>query len=151
MTVQSSLLAVRAIGAAFARRLWWTGAIWAFVPSVILIMLLLWLTSLNSWWWLLALPIGIGISVALVLLAIFHLLINHVRPVQTAAQKTQVANFVEKLQFASEITSTPKIIMLFRTVRSIAAPKSDRYLQNIFETKDLKKDFQDISRSFQSE
>ncbi len=148
MSGQSLFLAVRAIGAAFAHKLWWTSTIWAAIITATLIILLLWLTHLSTWWWLLALPIGIGISVAMVMLIIFRLLITYVRPTQTTAQREQVGKFVEKLQFASEITSTPKIIILFRTIRSIAAPRSDNYLQSIFETKDLRKDFQSISRSF---
>jgi hypothetical protein len=87
-------------------------------------------------------------SVAAVLLIIFRLLIRHVRPPQTPDQSDKIRTFVDKLQLLSEITGTPKIIMLFRTIRSIAAPSSDSYLQDIFETKDLKKDFKAIISSF---
>jgi hypothetical protein len=151
MSTQSSFLAVRAIGAVFARTLWQSTLIAALLISIASIALLVWLVPLSGWWWLLAAPIGIGISVAIALLVIFHLLIRYVQPAnQTLEQKTLIAAFVQKLQFASEITGTPKIIMLFRTIRSIAAPKSDRYLQDIFETKNLRKDFHTIISSFEN-
>ena len=144
-------LAIRAIGAEFARQLWVSSLIVAIIISSLAVALLLWLSSLSGWWWLLAIPFGISISVMVVLLIVFFLLINHVRPSQTSTQKEQVRLFVDKLRFASEITSTPKVIILFRTIRSIAAPKSDSYLKEIFETKNLKQDFQDIARTFKEE
>ena len=149
MSIQSSLLAVRAIGAAFANKLWWVSVVWVLIVGIILVTFLIWLTGQNSWWWLLAAPIGIGLSITAAILAVFRLLMNYVRPEQTLEQKSHIKLFVEKLQFASEITSAPKVIMLFRTIRSIAAPKSDTYLQNILETKDLRKDFVKIAQSFE--
>lgn len=140
--------AVRAIGTEFAMRLWWP-AFYAFVLIAIVgVGLLIWLTSLNAWWWLLALPIGIGLSVAAVLLTVFFLLIRYVRPDRTSSQKRQVQQFVDKLALLQELSGTPKFIILFRTVRSIAAPRSDSYLKDLVSTKDLKTDFMEIARSF---
>ena len=144
-------LAVRAIGAEFARQLWIWCLIAALITGSLLVAILLWLVSLSTWWWLLALPIGIGLSVATVLLIVFRLLINYVKPRTRPAQKKLIKVFITKLQFVSEFTSTPKFIILFRAIRSIAAPRSDTYLQDIFEAKNLKKDFLEIVRSFQDQ
>lgn len=144
-------LAVRAIGAEFARQLWIWCLVTALITGSLLVAILLWLVSLSTWWWLLALPIGIGLSVATVLLIVFHLLINYVKPRTRPAQKKLIKVFITKLQFVSEFTSTPKFIILFRAIRSIAAPRSDTYLQDIFEAKNLKKDFLEIVRSFQDQ
>lgn len=146
--MNATFLAVRAIGAEFARQLWVSSFIISGITGAILVALLLWLTSLSAWWWLLALPIGVGLSVAVALLIVFHLLINYVRPALSSQQKKEVKSFVGRLQFVSEFTSTPKFIILFRVIRSIAAPKSDTYLQDIFETKNLQKDFRSITQSF---
>lgn len=146
--MNATFLAVRAIGAEFARQLWVSSFIISGITGAILVALLLWLTSLSAWWWLLALPVGVGLSVAVALLIVFHLLINYVRPVLSSQQKKEVKSFVGRLQFVSEFTSTPKFIILFRVIRSIAAPKSDTYLQDIFETKNLQKDFRSITQSF---
>lgn len=150
MSTQSAFLALRAIGSEFARRLWWSSFVVALIVSLILVAILVWLASMSGWWWLLALPIGTGISVAAVLFIVFRLLIRHVRPAQTTEQRTLVQICVAKLRFVSEITHTPKYILLFRTIRSIAAPRTDTYLQTIFDTKQLKKDFLAVSRSFEN-
>ena len=148
--MEAIFLAVRAIGAEFAKQLWVWCLIVAFITSALLVTLLIWLTSFSSWWWLLALPIGIGISVAAALLVVFFLLIRYVRPTLRTSQKRDIKTFVAQLQHLSEFTSTPKFIILFRVIRSISAPRTDSYLQDIFETKNLKKDFQSIVSSFRT-
>ncbi len=140
--------AVRAIGTEFAMRLWWPVFYTTIAIAIVGVGLLIWLTSLNAWWWLLALPIGIGLSVAAVLLTIFLFLIRYVRPDRTRSQKQQVRKFVDKFALLQELSGTPKFIILFRTVRSIAAPRSDSYLRDLASTKDLKTDFMEIARSF---
>ena len=146
--MQASFLAVRAIGAEFARQLWIVCLIGALIIGTLLVLLIMWLISMSAWWWLLAFPIGIALSVAVALLIVFRLLINYVRPALNASQKKEIKRFVAKLQFVAEFTSTPKFIILFRTIRSIAAPRSNTYLQEVFEAKNLRKDFQEIVSTF---
>lgn len=146
--MQPTLLAVRAIGAEFARQLWIQCLIGVLVVSIPLGVLLVWLTYHNTWWWLLDVPVALIVAVAVALLAVFHGFVRSVRPRQTAHQQQQVREFVGKLQLASEVTSTPKFIVLFRTIRSLTRPRSNDYLQKIFETKTLHKDFNAIRTSF---
>ncbi len=146
--MQATFLAIRAVGAELARRLWLPVVVIALVVAVALGVLLGWLVSLDAWWWLLALPIIIGLSVVAVLLTVFFLLIRYVRPQLSQSQKKQVQQFVDKLQLLQEISGTPKFIILFRTVRSIAAPRSDSYLSDLFNTKDLARNFSSIAKSF---
>jgi hypothetical protein len=148
--MKSYVLAIRAIGSEFGGRLW-TQFLPIFIGTAILLMVLqLWLASLNTWWWLLVIPISIFIGVGLVIGFVFRMLISYVRPAQTPDQRVSVPNFVDKLQFVNEVTGTPKIIVLFRVIRSIAAPSSDSYLKDIVETKTLRADFQAITRDFTS-
>lgn len=147
--MKPTFLAVRAIGAEYARRLWWIVLIIVIVVSLIAAALLAWAVSESAWWLLLAIPVGVLISVAAVVIAVIGLLINYVRPEQSKSTKKKVKNFVGKLKFASEIVGTPKFILLFRIVRSIAAPSSEKFLENVVSTKDLKKDFQSIARDFE--
>lgn len=141
-------LAIRAIGAEYATRLWRSSIYTTIIAAAVSVGLLLWLTSLSSWWWLLAIPIGIGLSVAAGLLAVFRLTIRHVRPKESQTQRELVQAFVSKLETASELVGTPKFIILFRVIRSIAAPRSDSFLGDIVSTKHLKKEFQAICQSF---
>ena len=146
--MNASFQAIRAIGAEFAHQLWLVVFITCLVVGVLLVGILIWLTTVSVWWWLLALPIGVGSSVATAILIVFRLLIRYVRPAQTKQQKNDIKAFVGKLQFASEFTTTPKFLILFRVIRSIAAPKSETYLQEILETKNLQKDFRTIVGGF---
>lgn len=146
--MKATLLAVRAIGAEFARKLWLNTLVTAVIIGTASLALLLWLVSLSSWWWLLAIPVSIFISVAMVVLVVFRLLVSHVRPAQTVEQKHQVSEFIKKIEAVQAFTGTPRFIILFRTVRSIAAPSSESYLQSVFETKNLKKDFSAIVKNF---
>ncbi len=146
--MKGTLLAVRAIGSQYANILWWWSVSIALAVSVALILVLVPLTELSSWWWLLAIPIGIVISVAAGVLAVFRLVISYVRPKQTATQKQLIQAFIGRLQGVSEVTSTPKFMMLFRVIRSIAAPSSDTYLQQLLDNKDLHKDFIAIAKTF---
>lgn len=148
--MKSYVLSIRAIGSEFARRLWMQFLPISLVAAAALIALQLWLASLSSWWWLLVIPISIFIGVGLVVGFVFRMLISYVRPAQTTEQKSKVRNFVDKLQFVNEITGTPKLIILFRVIRSIAAPSSDSFLKDIVETKKLRADFQSITRDFKS-
>ena len=141
-------LAIRAVGAEYASRLWKSSIYTTIIVSAVSIGVLLWLTSLSTWWWLLAIPVSIGVSVAVGLLAVFRLTIRHVRPKENQTQQELVRAFVNRLETASELIGTPKFIILFRVIRSIAAPRSDSFLGDIVSTKHLKKEFQAISQSF---
>ena len=141
-------LAIRAVGAEYASRLWKSSIYTTIIVSAVSIGVLLWLTSLSTWWWLLAIPVSIGVSVAVGLLAVFRLTIRHVRPKENQTQQELVRAFVNRLETASELIGTPKFIILFRVIRSIAAPRSDSFLGDIVSTKHLKKEFQVISQSF---
>ena len=146
--MQETFLAVRAIGSEFARRLWVGVAITALAVMVVAIALLVWLTGYSPWWWLLAVPIGVGLSVGMSILIVFWLLLRRVRPPQTSTQKQQVRQFVDTLSNVSEVAGTPRVILLVRVIRSIAAPRSDPYLENIQRTKNVVQDFLTISKTF---
>lgn len=111
----------------------------------------LWLTTLDVWWWLLFVPIVIGASIALGLLAVSKLLINYVAPTQTKTQKQAVRRFVDKLQRLAEVTGTPKTVMFFRIVRSVAAPRSNTYLHSLStDTVSLQRDFAQLQKLFKA-
>lgn len=148
--VKATFLAVRAIGSRFGVQLWNQVAIIAGIVLVLVSALLAWLVSMSAWWWLLAVPCGIVFSVVIAVFVVFRLLLNYVNTAHKPAQKQVTKAFVEKVQFVQEFIGTPKFVILFRVVRSVAAPSSEKYLENVFESRKLKKDFEKVVEEFRA-
>lgn len=145
---KATLLAVRAIGAVYGKQLWLIVTIAAGIIGLALIGLSAWLISLNAWWWLFAILIGMALSIAFVMLFVFRAVLNSITPKQDNEQKKAVKDFTEKLQLVKELTETPKVVILFRLIRSVAAPSKEKYLEDIFETRKLKADFERVVQLF---
>lgn len=146
--MNSFVLALRAIGTNLAMRLYIPAAITAGTIMALLVAGGLWLTTLSNWWWLLFVPITAALCVVLAVAAVVFLLILYVRPTQTKAQKQAVKQFVNKLQGIADVAGTPKFIILFRVVRSIAAPTKDTYLADLASNRQLASDFRELQRLF---
>lgn len=147
--MNSSLLAIRSTGAEFANRIFYPVVIVGAVAAAILVGLTFWLTTFSSWWWLLFIPVVMLISIGLAVSIILKLTIRYVTPAQTKAQKQATKHFVDKLQLVSETIQTPKVILLFRIVKDIAAPKEQGFIGSLTSsTGSLKRDFIDLSNSF---
>ncbi len=142
------VLALRAIGAGFVMRLYVPLVIVAVIILALLVSGASWLTTLNEWWWLLFIPITTLFFVLFAIGFIVLMLVRFVRPTQTKAQQQAVKQFIDKLQGVTEIVGTPKVIILFRVVRSIAAPSKDTYLSDLVKNRELAKDFRAIQASF---
>lgn len=147
--MSATTTAIRAIGACYAQQLFWWVAGY-FIGAVILIGSgIIWLTTISGWWWLLFLVFMVAACVGAGLLGVFYLLSRYVTPKQTAEQRAAVKQFITKLRATADVVGTPKIILLFRLVRSIAAPSQKNYLQTLCEqTGSLQKDFANIISLF---
>lgn len=142
------VLALRAIGAEFATRL--------FIPVVSIAAIIMalvaggiwWLTTLSQWWWLLFIPVTSLFCILVGVGFVVFSLIRYIRPPQTNTQKKAVKQFVNRLQTIAEVTGTPKFIVLYRVVQSIAAPSKDAYLFDLIENRTLITEFTELQRSF---
>jgi MFS family permease len=149
--MKPSILAIRAIGAEYANRIYFIVALLFGAASLFSIALSVWLTTFSSWWWLLVILLIIATSIALGVLVVLKLVIRSVRPHQTGAQKKQTKEFVDKLERLSEAAQTPKFVLLFRIVRDIAAPRESGFIASISnDTTSLKHDFTDLVRKFKN-
>lgn len=146
--MQASILSLRAIGTNLAMRLYLPAVLMAGVVVALVVALGLWLTSFSAWWWLLFVPIAIFGSVVIGIAFVVFMLIRYVRPEQTKTQKQAVKEFVDKLQGVADVAGTPKFIILFRVVRSIAAPNKNTYLADLAKNKQLAGDFRELQRMF---
>lgn len=147
--MKPTLLAIRSVGAEFANRIFVIVAITAFLASACLVGLGWWLTTFSDWWWLLFVLIVIIISVVFGVLVIVKLIIRSVAPGLSRSQKKQTRAFVDKLQRLSEVSQTPKFLLLFQVVRDIAAPRENGLIASISnDTSSLKHDFAELIRTF---
>lgn len=147
--MKPTILAIRAIGAEFANRIYFVVASIATAVLVISLGLTSWLATFSNWWWLLfALLIIVG-SVVIGVLVIVKLVIRSVTPAQVPRQRTLVKAFVDKLQRLSETAQTPKHILLFQIVRDIAAPRDNGFVATLsHDTSSLRHDFVTLSKTF---
>lgn len=141
---------IRSIGAEFARRLYIPIAILTAIICALLVTGVFLLATLSEWWLLLLIPEVIGISVVFGVLMISWLVIRSVRPLQTKAQRDAVKAYVDKLQRVSDNVQTPKIIVFFRVLRDISAPRKDGFIGSMTDdTISLKRDFSELQKMFQ--
>ena len=144
------ILAIRSIGAEYANRIYFVVAILFTATAVFSMGLTIWLTTLSNWWWLLGAVLIVILSVVTGVLIVVKLIIRSVTPHQTHTQRTQTKAFVDKLERLSEAAQTPKFILLFRIVRDIAAPRENGLIASMSnDTSTLKRDFIDLSKTFQ--
>lgn len=147
--MKPSILAIRAIGAELANRIYVIVAMIILVLSVLLLGASIWLTTFSSWWWLLVGVLIIAASVAIGVLTILKLIIRTVTPFQSKTQKKQTKAFVNKLEQLSEVAQTSKFVILFRIVRDIAAPRQDGFVASLSQdTTSLRSDFVELSKTF---
>lgn len=147
--MKASFLAIRSIGTEFANRLFYPVVITGAVVAGLLVALASWLTTLSSWWWLLFIPIVMAICIGVAVFIVVKLVIRSITPSQTKQQKQAAKQFVDKIQTVAEATQTPKVVLLFRVVRDIAAPRESGFIGNLASTTgSLKADFTEHVRSF---
>jgi hypothetical protein len=146
--MNETFFAVRAIGAEFARRIYFPIAIAAAVIAVVLIALFSWLISVDPLWWLLAVPVFIFLLLVAVLLIAARVLFKYIAPRITKRQRQEVSTFVDKLQSVSEVAQSPKFILLFRIARDVIAPRKTTFINSTVQNSmSLKKDFQALKQS----
>ena len=147
--MRNNVLVVRAIASEFAQRIYVPIAFVSGIFSVVLIGVSVWLTTLSAWWWILAVLVLIGVFIALAVLLIVRVIIATVRPSQNRTQQTAIKKFVDKLQNLSEITQTPKVVLLFRVVRDAVSSRKGGFVETaIGHTLSLRKDYSDLLELF---
>jgi len=149
VAIKHTVSAVRAIASEFARRIFKPVALIVIIGAIVLTSLVIWLCTMSLWWLFLAVPVFIITLIAIVLLVIAAAVIRFVSPKQTKAQRVKVAVLVDKIQRVSDVTQTPKVLLLARAVRDVIAPTKEGLVQSLIaDTSSLKPEFIDTVRSF---
>jgi hypothetical protein len=148
--MNSSITVVRAVGGEIANRIYLPILIIVIVLTTILIGLVIWLSTISLWWLVLLIPILIAVVIAGTILTVTRIILATLTPPQTKKQRKEVKKFTDKILAVSELTQTPKFILLFRVVRDALAPKKAGYVESLVsETVSLRQDFNDLRRSFE--
>ena len=149
VVIKQSLSAVRAIASEFARRIFKPVALIAGIGGIVLLGLVIWLCTMSAWWLFLAVPVILALIILAVLLSVAGVIIHIVSPEQTKTQRVKVGTFVDKIQRLSEITQTPKVVLLTRAVRDVVSPRSDGFVRSVVaDTSSLKNEFTELVQSF---
>ncbi len=131
MNTSPLLLAIRAVSAEFARRIFIPTILIAGIVAVAFLAVTIWLVTQNAWWWLLLAPIIIAVSVGIILAVITAYALRFLSPKQTKDQKRSVKLFVDDLQEISEIVQTPKFILLFQLVKDTIFPSQSGLISRV--------------------
>jgi len=144
-----TIKALRAIGSAFAWRIYVPILIVTSIVAIILIGLNVWLITVSAWWWILFVLVIIAALIAAAVLVVLGFLIMTVQPKQTSSQRGDVGRFVDKIQNLADIAGTPKAVILFRISRDLVSKREDSYTRRISsETLSMQRDLRDIIDSF---
>lgn len=147
--MKPSVLAVRSIASEFAFRIYWPVLIILAVIAAVLVGLMVWLIVMSTWWLLLAIPVFIIILAGAVALFVGFVVLKVIAPDQTKQQKKLVKGFVDRIQRLSEITQTPKFILLFRAIRDAISPGRGGLIESVIsDTASLTKDYKEIVAAF---
>ncbi len=147
--MQPTLKAIRSISSEFASRLFLPIAITAAVILVTLLVVAILLTTFSEWWWVLVIILSLVVIIAGVLCGIAGAIIYAIKPTQTKDQKQQVKTMVDKMQRVSEVTVTPKFILLFNVIKDVVVPSKEGFISSITgDTTSLKNDFTNLRDSF---
>ncbi len=149
MKITPLFLAVRAVSAEFARRIYVPVVYGVGISLFVLIALAIWLVTMSGWWWFLLAPL---IFVALIFITaaiLVQFALAFLRPQQTSEQKSTVRRFVDSLQKTSEAISTPKFVILFRLVKDLLIPGKGSYIDELSGTaSSLQRGFKEVINLF---
>lgn len=142
-------LAVRAVSSEFARRIY-SPLVWFIGGALVtLLIIAIWLTTVNAWWWLFLIPVLLSVFVFLFASSVVGVAINILRPRQSKTQRKEVGVLVDKLQEVSEALQMPKTVLIYHLAKDTITPSGQGFVGNITShAVTLKLDFQRIIASF---
>ncbi len=119
--------------------------------AVAILGLVLWLTTMNAWWWVLAVPfVGIVVVGVFIILAL-RFVFGKINPQLTKEQKNGVSGFVDKMERVTGTVQTPVFIIAFNLIRDIIRPRKKTYLQELTEdSTTLTRDFIELQAMFKN-
>lgn len=149
MNIKSITLGLRAVASVFGLRLLKSLLLAYIVITAVSVATGVWLIGhVDTWWvllfapvWLVALVVGLGIALGYGAIVL-------VRPRMDSLQRQQTTRIVDHLEVVRDVTSTPKLFIIWQLVWSVVLPQSDGYLQRLMGLKGVHSEFMALVRSF---
>lgn len=149
MKLSPLVLAIRAVAAEFAQRIFLPVVLITGGVIIVLLGVTIWLTTLSGWWWFLLAPLIVVTVLTIFATVISWTALRVLTPPQTKDQQKQIRAFVDDLQETSEAIQTPMFILLFRVVKDVLFPGKESYIGKLSSTAlSLKSSLQAIITSF---
>lgn len=116
--MDTTLLAIRAITATYAKRLLWLPLVVGTLVFIALLLLIGWIaSSAGAGWWLLAVVPTFVYSVALTLWVVCRLLLTRLAPKMNSPQKKATKAFIKRIDTAAEHIGTSKFVLIYRMIK----------------------------------
>lgn len=131
MNISPLFLAIRAVSAEFAGRLYVPVVAIIGSVAVVVLGLLIWLVTVSGWWWLLLAPALVATLAFFIVAIIASIALSLLRPRQTKEQRLMIRSFVDSLQQVAETIQTPKFVLLFRLVKDTILPTDHGLIQEV--------------------
>jgi hypothetical protein len=145
--MKPTITVVRAVGVEFARRIVRPLMAIGIVAAVALLGLGGWLTTQNTWWWLLEIVFISGSLVLLALIIAVNVVLRRVEPALSKTQRRAVVSFVNKLQRVAENIRTPQVIIIYYIIRDAVRPRPGNFIETVSrDSKTLAPDFAKLRR-----
>lgn len=146
--LSSTVAVIRAVGAAYARRIIRPFIVGGSVLVATIVGGSLWFTTQNAWWWIVAFIVICGaILFAIIVTGIFFV-IRRVEPKLTKAQRKDVNAFVDKLERVAEHLQTPQFMIVYYVIRDTIRPRPDGFIQHVSQdSRTLAPDFEKLRRT----
>jgi hypothetical protein len=148
--MQTKFSLIRAIGVEFVSRKLKSLLLVVGVGLTIVLLLAIWLTTVNIWWWLLLVPVIVVVCAAVTIYVALRLIITVLSPILTKPQRTAVSDFVDKLERVTDNLQTPMFIIIFRVLRDVVLKRRQTYMLDVVnDSTTLHSDFIRLQRNFE--
>lgn len=148
--MKSSIAAIRAVTAEFARQ-FIQPFIWTALGMIVfMLIIVIWLAvALSEWWWLLGIPIFLFTIFGMIIWLVVRFILNRISPRLNAKQRKATKGFVTKLQFTTEAIQTPYPVIVFYVIRDIILRKDSGFINEVTQkSQTLKPDFEELKQLF---
>ena len=147
--MNTQLTILRAISSEFIKRKLKTVLLLCGVMAVIVLIGVLYLTTVNIWWWALAVPVMVLIFVGVVAALLIAAIIRALRPHMTPLQTSSIAKFVDTFEQVAEGVQTPVPFIVLLVIKDLLLKRDKLFVDTLIQnSKTLRNDYLQLVQNF---